>query len=280
MFVRKKKILALCLAMIFSALPMLNGTLAYFTDTDSAVNVMTMGSVKIVQLEQQRKLNDDGTLAGLEDFQQDKILQPTLAPTTYKTYTPDLSVDYRFGANADGISLPNPIDKIVTVRNDGNVNAYVRTVFAFEAPAGFDLSADGTKPGWNILYNGVTSDTPAGAAADSDWIWTFFPADARFVMPDDGQRCVIAVATSPKPLAAGKSTVPSLLQYYLNAATTQQNVDDMGGSVTIYAFTQGVQADGFASADVAFGESFGEITYDSATGTFANLPWNQPSVQP
>lgn len=279
MFVRKKKILALCLAMIFSALPMMNGTLAYFTDTDSAVNVMSMGSVKVVQLEQQRKLDAEGALVGLEEFRQDKILQPTVAPAAYKTYAPDLDEAYWFGANAAGISLPNPIDKIVTVRNDGNVNAYVRTVFAFEAPAGFNLTVDGTKAGWNILYNGVTAGETASTAADGEWTWTFFDADARFVMPDDGKNYVIAVATSPKPLGAGESTVPSLLQYYLNAGTTQQNLVEMEGSVTIYAFTQAVQADGFASADAAFKESFGEITYDSVTG-FSNLPWKQPPAQP
>ncbi len=43
----KKKITALCLAVAMLAVAVIGGTLAYFTDTDEAKNVFTVGSVKI-----------------------------------------------------------------------------------------------------------------------------------------------------------------------------------------------------------------------------------------
>ncbi len=270
---RKKKIIVLCLAVALSALSMVNGTLAYFTDTDSTVNVLTMGSVQIVQHEQQRKLASDGSLIELEPFENGKMLIPSMGPAKYLTYD-KLDDSYKFLADGNKVSLPNAIDKIVTVENMGNVPAYVRTIFAFEAPAGFDRNAHvNNKPGWALLRNDIDG-AANGTMSNTEWKWDFFVETARFNM-DDGQSYVIAVATAQKPLEAGKETIPSLLQYYLNKFTDSEHVQAFGGSLEIYAFTQAVQADGFASADVAFKESFGEITYDSMTGKFSNLPWDE-----
>ena len=49
----KKKILAITLCVAMVAIMLVSGTLAYFTDTDAATNVMTTGKVDIAQLEQQ-----------------------------------------------------------------------------------------------------------------------------------------------------------------------------------------------------------------------------------
>ena len=48
----KKKILALVLCVAMLAIALVGGTLAYFTDTDAAQNVMAVGNVAIVQDEQ------------------------------------------------------------------------------------------------------------------------------------------------------------------------------------------------------------------------------------
>lgn len=47
----KKKIIALCLIVALAATAVIGGTLAYFTDTDSAVNTFTVGNVKIDLIE-------------------------------------------------------------------------------------------------------------------------------------------------------------------------------------------------------------------------------------
>lgn len=270
---RKKKIITLCLVLVLAALPMLNGTLAFFTDTDSSSNVMTMGSVEIVQHEQQRKLPAAaGGVVELEPFENGKKLVPSFAPENYLTYS-NLDDSYKFFSRK-GENLPNAIDKIVTVENKGNIPAYVRTVFAFEAPEGFNRNAHANKePGWALLRNDIDG-TVKGTKSNTEWKWTFFADTARFNM-DDGQNYVIAVATAQKPLGANETTIPSLLQYYLNQYTGSEHVKAFGGSLEIYAFTQAVQADGFADVDEAFKESFGDITYDPATGKFSNLPWNE-----
>ena len=51
----KKKIVAFMLVIAMVAIAAISGTLAYFTDTDSAINVMTVGNVDIEQIEQDIK---------------------------------------------------------------------------------------------------------------------------------------------------------------------------------------------------------------------------------
>ena len=47
----KKKIIALCLIVALVAIALISGTLAYFTDTEDATNVFTVGNVNIELLE-------------------------------------------------------------------------------------------------------------------------------------------------------------------------------------------------------------------------------------
>ena len=91
----KKKIIALCLIVALAATAVIGGTLAYFTDTDSAKNTFTVGGVSIQLIEQQTSEN------GLVDFVQEKPLVP--------------------GKSNDG----NAQSKIVTVKNTGENDAWV-----------------------------------------------------------------------------------------------------------------------------------------------------------
>ncbi|MBP3371658.1 MAG: hypothetical protein J6L88_03940, partial [Clostridia bacterium] len=95
----KKRVATLALSIALLLAVTVGGTLAYLTDTDSDVNVMTLGNVKIEQIEQQ--LGDDGET--LVPFEQGKDLYP-------------------------GTS----VSKIVSVKNTGKSDAYFRTLFAFE----------------------------------------------------------------------------------------------------------------------------------------------------
>ena len=96
----KKKIISLCLVVALLAIAIVGGTLAYFTDDDSAVNVMTTGTVSIIQNER-------------FDAQNAKLIP---------------SVE-----DANGDPTNNVIEKVVTVTNDGSEDAYIRTFILCEA---------------------------------------------------------------------------------------------------------------------------------------------------
>lgn len=90
----KKKILSLCLVAALIAVAVVGSTLAYFTDTDQAVNVFTMGNVDIML----REDNDAGIAdAEYRSWVTKQLLQPSIT-----------------------------IEKDVWVENIGNNPAYVR----------------------------------------------------------------------------------------------------------------------------------------------------------
>lgn len=113
----KKKILALILCAMMAATAVVGGTLAYFTDTDVEDNVFTMGGVEIDLIEQQ--YDEDNNL---EEFDDDKILMP---------------------------GVENKQDKIVTIKNTGDSDAYVW--YEWYIPTALD-SVDGSTGLNNILH--------------------------------------------------------------------------------------------------------------------------------
>lgn len=96
-------------ALVLSIALATGGTLAYLTDTDSDVNVMTIGNVKIDQLEKDENGNN---------FTQKQPLYPA--------YYPNDEISW-------GDELIGEIEKYVSVENKGTSNAYARTWVAFEA---------------------------------------------------------------------------------------------------------------------------------------------------
>ncbi|MBQ4073886.1 MAG: hypothetical protein IJD39_01625 [Clostridia bacterium] len=107
--------LLLIVSLVLALAMSLGGTIAYLSDTDSAVNVMTLGSVKIVQLEN-----------GMEEggFEQGQPLYPAY-----------IAEDANGEKTVYGL-----IEKEVTVKNVGSSDAYVRTIIAFEAGDVTDLA--------------------------------------------------------------------------------------------------------------------------------------------
>ena len=97
----KNRKLLLIVSLVLALTMSLGGTLAYLTDVDSDVNVMTLGNVDITQLEN----GEDGPI--------DEV---------------DLYPAYIVGNTINGL-----VEKKVTVKNVGPSDAYVRTVFALEA---------------------------------------------------------------------------------------------------------------------------------------------------
>ena len=221
----KKKIAALALVVALLAVAVVGGTLAYFTDTDSAKNVMTVGSVEIEQLEQER----DGS-----DFKQDKPLLPAVYDQ-FEHVNAALN-----GYNVDIVEFPNVIDKFISVQNTGKNAAYVRTIVAIEAPEGFNFD----------LYGVIVYNAPTGFVDDIGW--------TNYVTVD-GVRYNVNVLTYREPLEKGATSGPSFGQLYLNKAAENKDVQLLGDECTILAVSQAVQADGFATAADAFNEAFGEV---------------------
>ena len=72
-----KKIIAGAAAVALTATVSIGATLAYLTDTDEDVNVMTLGDVYIDQIEQER-VDDNAAQTELKDFEQNKPLLPAV----------------------------------------------------------------------------------------------------------------------------------------------------------------------------------------------------------
>ena len=262
----KKKIIALCLIVALAATAVIGGTLAYFTDTDSAKNTFTVGGVSIDLIEQQTSKN------GLVSFEQSKPLVP--------------------GKSNDG----NAQSKIVTVKNTGNNDAWVWVDMLI--PSALLNSENPTNQSYNALhyneYGAFSQDywnTPnygisASNSAVTDGV---FKASGDGYVPTDPNMVNISEKTvwtnwakvgtetigeieytilrtkMAGTLESGKITLPCLRQVYMDWRVTTTTKDgktyfvapdgtttistDIPWEVIIRAYA--IQSDGIDSVDAA-----------------------------
>ena len=268
----KKKILSLCLVVALAATAVIGGTLAYFTDTEDEINVFALGNIVIDLVEEQREYNQDGTVAGLEEFEDNKVLLPIVGSAQGEK------------ENVGGYNLPtaeNWVDKIVTVDNEGPQDAYVRVLFAFPAKMDDAQSAAEMMLHWN--YD--------GSEAAGTWTRT----DCGVTVTLGGEKYNVYNYTY-NPILTKKNTdgattaSPAITGVYID-----KRVDatvDADGSITytmvngrketvsatyakdtapkLYVLTQGVQAAGFEAqgADAALTAGFGAVTKENAQTWF------------
>ena len=245
-----KKIIAGAAAVALTATVSIGATLAYLTDTDEDVNVMTLGDVYIDQIEQER-VDDKENQDQLVDFEQNQPLLPAVYPGSSIPWASEsdwvVPKDEAWRVIADNT---NVIDKFVTVKNTGKSDAYVRTIFAFE----YD----------NDLLHAVMNDTNIKEGATWKWNWGL----GTFEL--DGVTYILVEAVYTEKLAPGKTTIPSLKQIYLDKTATNEDVEKFGDTYDILVFSQAVQADGFdsiiAGPAAALNEAFGETSV-------TNNPW-------
>ena len=238
----KNRKLLLIVSIVLAMTMSLGGTLAYLQDTDADINVMTVGRVSITQNEQER--NAAGELVA---FTPNKPALPAVGPiewadegvvfngTEYKVFTD---------------KLKNVIDKMVTVTNTGNSDAYVRTIVAIEAP-GFD-----SKNLIHLNYNG-TDCTQSGPVT----------------VTIDNVDYVVFAYTYNEKLAANATSAPSLMQLFLDKNTTNEDVAAYGNTWEVLVLSQAIQADGFADAATALNEGFGAVDEDNVKTWFGD--WEQ-----
>ena len=231
----KKKIISLCLVVCLLATA-IGGTLAYFTDTEAVKNVMTMGNVDIEQIEQERS-----PAGGLQPYTQNQTLLPMGGYDWEEV-----------NVNGDSISvLADGLDKIVTVKNNGNSAAYVRTIVALEA----GKSEDEAKSMW--YKNLAVSD-------NSDGTQVIGEDNNLFVQIGDTWFAIV-VYTYGDAIAAGTESVPSLTGVGLYPETTQKDVANLKGDYEVLVVSQAVQASGMGDdAGAALDEAFGDVATNVA----------------
>ena len=272
-----KKALLMGAAYVLVTALAIGGTVAYLNDTDSDVNVMTLGNVSIEQLEYQRVVNDDGTFKTttidektsyvLEEFEQAKPLYPSFAQADaeWDTTTVRLSqVDSRGGMDVFTNALAQ--DKFVFVKNTGKSDAYVRTIIAFEA-------GEATIEEWNDLIgtsNHFTWDDPTSIGIVS--IDGNNYAVIEYVYKgwnDDDTRHAGGI------LPAGETTYNSLAQVYMKSHATNEDVAKLdgndNGTYDILVLSQAVQAKGFDNAATALNAGFGEANATNVQEWFTGM---------
>ena len=246
-----KKVLFGATAVALTAAVSIGATLAYLTDTDEDVNVMTLGNVYIDQIEQER-VDDKKGQKDLVDFEQNQPMLPAVYPSESGVpWAPEdewvVPGDEAWRVVEDNA---NVIDKFVTVKNTGKSDAYVRTIFAFE----YD----------NDLLHAIINDTNTPGDAKWKWDWSIGTIEL------DGVTYTLAEAVYTGTLEPGKTTIPSLKQIYLDKTATNEDCAKFGDTYDILVFSQAVQADGFDSViegpAAALDEAFGDITT-------TNNPW-------
>lgn len=255
-----KKVIAWLLVLALTATISIGATLAYLTDTEEDVNVMTLGKVKIEQLEYERV--DEETQdkdAIVQEFHDNKPLYPAVTDKDFGYETGDSYVDWDQIGKADYTSkiwdpekINNEIDKMVFVKNTGDYDAYVRSVFAFEA--GSDWSFEDFQKKIHLNQN---TDEDA-----ISWEWVETP-----VKIGEGTYFV-AVATYKEALKPGEFTEISLSQIALDSSATNEDVEALGDTYHVLVKSQAIQADGFTGAEEALNEGFGKITADE------NIPFD------
>ena len=241
----KKKLLALVLVVVMAATAVIGGTMAYLTDEDSDVNVMTLGNVSIEQIEQE--WNADKT--ELQPFTQEKPLYPYVGAMGWETTD-------GFGNAYRRFTMNNVVDKYVSVKNTGKSDAYVRTLVALEmgeySHEAFDMV-------------GISINLANGSEYQFEGAWSMTDCG---VVAIDGHNYNVIEFVYANPVKPGDTTIPSLLQVYLSKDATNETVEKLdgndNGTYDILVLSQAVQTAGFEDAATALDTGFGKVADNAA----------------
>lgn len=236
----KKRIMALALALILLLLALTHVTLSYFTDTKKATNTFTYGSVSIKQYENNTEIANNG---GLQ--------YTNFLPIA--TTSSDISVIR---------SDPNYQKKSVKVELDANSSdAYIRTFIRVPA-AVMDAShpilhldiVEGTYSGWNQKVEYTYTDTDTADNTEYKVISFTHPVALSNTGSDSNKKQTPFFGVY---LDAKVNAVNGYL-YHIDNGTSYPNTPVVSANqpLKIDVVTQAVQADGFASAEMAFNAAF------------------------
>ena len=271
-----KKILSITLVVVLLAGMAVSGTMAYLQDTDSDVNVMTLGNVSIEQHEYERVVEngtyktdiiDDVTSYVLKDFTQGKALVPSALVTNgpgwdWDSTTVRMTQVDSYGGMQVFVAASNAQDKFVTVENTGKTDAYIRTLVAIEVG-----STDGSLIGTS--YHSTWNQTEIGEITiDGNTYVLIEYAYEGGELTDGTWRHQYGI------LPAGDTSYPNLSQVYIKSVATNEDMEAIDGNgngvLDILVLSQAVQADGFADAQTALDTAFGKVS-EKAAEWFANI---------
>lgn len=289
----KKSTLIMVLSLVLSLALAAGGTLAYLTDEDGDINVMTVGNVQIVQNEQQR-VDQGEENSALEEFEQNKNMMPIVDKGMKKIPQNVNGWDITM---RDEDTYRNYVDKIVTVTNTGNSDAYVRTLLAFPTK-GYDSNELAFDEWLHWNYVSDTDTTP-----NNGWMWgteengVEYPNNTKdwnafYNVEINGEEYTVYIATNEDVLAAKKTTAPTLVGMFLDAAVDNELKED--GTINYYVtkngtkfdlgdiskleiltLSQAVQADGFDTAWEAFDAAF-PTTEEAIVNWMSNIEVGSP----
>ena len=231
----KKRTVAYLTAAAAVCVALVGGTLAYFTDTDSAENVFTVGNVQI----EQKEVDENGNT-----FVQNQQILP-------------------LGNTTDKYQDENYVWKKVSVKNTGSEPAYVRTFIAI--PLTTDANSTDNKAYNNWLHWNGSSATDA-APYINDWYWDVnltkdWPGNGdgwnSFKTTIDGKPYNVFVATHKSALYPGNETGCSLRGFFLDSSVDVEVITAADGSKTYNYFYYPTFADGTRSTTAV---SLGDIS--------------------
>lgn len=253
---KKKLILGLGLIVAVAAITAGVTYAVFHYQTPSVVNVMTAGNVQIELIEQQR----DGK-GGLEAFEQGKKITPIIGSAQ---------------GEKDEYGMPkvdNYQDKIISVKNTGANEAYVRVLIAYPAILKQEsIKTNGNTSNQDALHSNLGNRvdltgnyTPAwGDKWKENWRWDYTSVPSK-VITINGVEYLVECITFKDELEAGVQTSAAIAGVYLDddvnyvdgkyvLGTTE--LTGFNGVVTIPVLAQAVQVDGYANALTAFDAAF------------------------
>lgn len=272
-----KKAAVTGLANVLVASAAIGGTLAFLNHSDSDVNVMTTKNVYIEQHEYERVKDENGykteTVDGqtsyvLQPFTQSKPLYPSAIDVGSAEWDWDpVSVRMSQVSSQGGMqmfkSASNARDKLVTVQNTGDADAYVRTIVAIEIGT-VDADAIGTS------YHKTWTRNKLGTVSIKGTNYLVMEYVYRGGQLSDGtwkhQKGI---------LPAGETTYPSFSQVYLKSGATNEDCNALdgnrNGTMDILVLSQAIQSEGFENAEQALERGFGKAEADEVVGWMKDL---------
>ena len=249
-----KRILAMLISLALIAAMAVGGTIAYLTDDESAVNVMTVGKVDIDLLEHQRGSSN----AKLDAYDENnKHLMPAVGDTS--------ATETNWGMP----TMENYEDKIVRVKNVGESPAWVRVFYAVPA------ELDNTGALHITIGTGFIDRENGDSANTYSDDFSAEPAKVGVVELDHtGEKLKYNVycATMKRALTVGETSAAVIVGAYLDSAVDYDDVEDsfytgttkleydLDEDIHIPVLAQAVQSEGFETAEQAFTSSFGKIS--------------------
>lgn len=248
----KKKILALCLCVALVAVAVAGVTMAYFTDTDSATNTFTMGSVEIKLLESKLHRTGQDSFIKLSDeelAQRVKASGMSNIPDNWDVFTDDAikadAANYATYLEENGQNLvPGQyVAKCVYLENTGKSDAYVRIRLLFNSAITFT----------HDMYTTAAQQANSGKPAEFNMTQT---QETR-----NGVTYDVLTFTRVAPLEAGKMTEWNVFNHTgLQTSVTSEQVSALiesgaigeDGSYDIIVEADAIQAEGFDDAAAAW----------------------------